>query len=111
MQKIVVTGGATLTGEVRISGAKNAVLPILCATLLADGPVDIGNVPHLHDVVTTIKLLRELGGGQKVGPILLGMAEPVHVLDNSATVRGVVNMTALCVVEAQDRAAAGAGRV
>ena len=61
MQKIVVTGGATLTGEVRISGAKNAVLPILCATLLADGPVDIGNVPHLHDVVTTIKLLRELG--------------------------------------------------
>ena len=61
MQKIVVTGGVPLQGEVRISGAKNAVLPILCATLLADGPVDIGNVPHLHDVVTTIKLLRELG--------------------------------------------------
>ena len=61
MQKIVVTGGMPLEGEVRISGAKNAVLPILCATLLADGPVDIGNVPHLHDVVTTIKLLRELG--------------------------------------------------
>lgn len=61
MQKIVVTGGLPLQGEVRISGAKNAVLPILCATLLADGPVDIGNVPHLHDVVTTIKLLRELG--------------------------------------------------
>jgi UDP-N-acetylglucosamine 1-carboxyvinyltransferase len=61
MQKIVVTGGAPLHGEVRISGAKNAVLPILCATLLGDGPVDIGNVPHLHDVVTTIKLLRELG--------------------------------------------------
>ena len=61
MQKIVVTGGVPLHGEVRISGAKNAVLPILCATLLGDGPVDIGNVPHLHDVVTTIKLLRELG--------------------------------------------------
>ena len=61
MQKIVVTGGVPLEGEVRISGAKNAVLPILCATLLGDGPVDIGNVPHLHDVVTTIKLLRELG--------------------------------------------------
>ena len=61
MQKIVVTGGVSLQGEVRISGAKNAVLPILCATLLADGPVDIGNVPYLHDVVTTIKLLRELG--------------------------------------------------
>jgi UDP-N-acetylglucosamine 1-carboxyvinyltransferase len=61
MQKIVVTGGVPLEGEVRISGAKNAVLPILCATLLADGIVEIGNVPHLHDVITTIKLLRELG--------------------------------------------------
>src|SRR5688572_9393727 len=63
MQKIVVEGGAVLNGEVQISGAKNAVLPILCATLLADGPVSISNVPHLHDVVTTAKLLAELGAG------------------------------------------------
>jgi len=63
MQKIVVSGGAPLHGEVAISGAKNAVLPILCATLLADAPVEILNVPHLHDVVTTIKLLGELGAG------------------------------------------------
>ena len=63
MDKIVVTGGPALQGEVRISGAKNAVLPILCATLLADGPVEIGNVPHLHDVLTTIKLLEGLGAG------------------------------------------------
>jgi UDP-N-acetylglucosamine 1-carboxyvinyltransferase len=63
MQKIVVTGGVPLRGEVAISGAKNAVLPILCATLLADAPVEILNVPHLHDVVTTIKLLGELGAG------------------------------------------------
>ena len=61
MQKIIVTGGNTLNGEVTISGAKNAVLPILCATLLADAPVEVLNVPHLHDVVTTIKLLGELG--------------------------------------------------
>ena len=61
MQKIVVTGGAPLHGEVRISGAKNAVLPILCAALLADEPVIIDNVPDLHDVKTTIKLLGELG--------------------------------------------------
>ena len=61
MQKIVVTGGNPLNGEVTISGAKNAVLPILCATLLADEPVEITNVPHLHDVVTTMKLLGELG--------------------------------------------------
>src|SRR5690606_17550938 len=61
MQKIVVSGGAPLRGEVAISGAKNAVLPILCATLLADAPVEIANVPHLHDVMTTLKLLGELG--------------------------------------------------
>src|SRR5690606_33662798 len=61
MDKIVVTGGIALDGEVRISGAKNAVLPILCATLLADGPVEVGNVPDLHDVRTTARLLRGLG--------------------------------------------------
>ena len=63
MQKILVTGGPSLTGEVRISGAKNAVLPILCATLLADGPVEVRNVPKLHDVLTTAKLLQQLGAG------------------------------------------------
>jgi UDP-N-acetylglucosamine 1-carboxyvinyltransferase len=63
MQKIVVQGGAPLRGEVRISGAKNAVLPILCAGLLADGPVLIRNVPNLHDVKTTLRLLAELGAG------------------------------------------------
>ena len=63
MQKLKVTGGARLTGEVRISGAKNAVLPILCATLLADAPVRITNVPRLHDVFTTAKLLAGLGAG------------------------------------------------
>ena len=61
MPKIIVSGGSPLNGEVTISGAKNAVLPILCATLLADEPVEITNVPHLHDVVTTLKLLGELG--------------------------------------------------
>jgi UDP-N-acetylglucosamine 1-carboxyvinyltransferase len=63
MQKIVVEGGVPLHGEVRISGAKNAVLPILCAALLADGPVTIRNVPQLHDVRTTRKVLAELGAG------------------------------------------------
>ena len=61
MQKIQIEGGAPLNGDVQISGAKNAVLPILCATLLADEPVEISNVPHLHDVVTTAKLLAGLG--------------------------------------------------
>ncbi len=63
MQKILVEGGARLRGDVRISGAKNAVLPILCASLLADAPVRITNVPRLHDVLTTAKLLAGLGAG------------------------------------------------
>ena len=61
MAKIVISGGAPLRGDVRVSGAKNAVLPILAATLLADGPVVIGNVPHLHDVTTTMELLGQIG--------------------------------------------------
>lgn len=61
MAKIVITGGQSLDGSVRISGAKNAVLPILAATLLSDEPVIIGNVPHLHDVTTTMELLGQMG--------------------------------------------------
>jgi len=61
MAKIIINGGETLHGEVQISGAKNAVLPILCATILADEPVTLSNVPHLHDVTTTISLLGALG--------------------------------------------------
>lgn len=61
MAKIVISGGEPLNGEVWISGAKNAVLPILAATLLADEPVTIGNVPHLHDVTTTMELLGQMG--------------------------------------------------
>ena len=61
MAKIVINGGKPLSGDVWISGAKNAVLPILAATLLADGPVTIGNVPHLHDVTTTMELLGQMG--------------------------------------------------
>jgi malate dehydrogenase (oxaloacetate-decarboxylating)(NADP+) len=75
------------------------------------GPANLLVMPTLDAAHIAFGLLRGLGGGQNVGPILLGMAAPVHVLDNSATVRGIVNMTALCAVEAQDRAAAGAGRV
>ncbi len=61
MDKLQIRGGAPLEGEVRISGAKNAALPILAATLLVDGPVTIGNVPHLQDVTTTNELLGRMG--------------------------------------------------
>jgi UDP-N-acetylglucosamine 1-carboxyvinyltransferase len=63
LDKLHITGGKPLEGEIRISGAKNATLPILAATLLADGPVTVGIVPHLHEVTTTIELLGRMGVG------------------------------------------------
>jgi len=56
-----MTGGIPLNGEIRISGAKNAALPILAATLLADSPITVGNIPHLQDVTTTMELLGQMG--------------------------------------------------
>jgi len=61
MDKLIINGGTPLNGEVRISGAKNAALPILAATLLADDPVTVCNVPHLHDITTTMELLGLMG--------------------------------------------------
>lgn len=61
MDKLEIIGGTTLVGEIAVSGAKNAALPILAATLLADRPIVLGNVPHLNDVTTTVKLLRRMG--------------------------------------------------
>ena len=61
MDKLIIKGGVPLKGEIRISGAKNAVLPIMAATLLADSPVTIRNIPHLHDVTTTMELLGGMG--------------------------------------------------
>ena len=61
MDKLAITGGRPLIGEVTISGAKNATLPILAATLLATEPVALGNVPHLRDVTTMIALLQRMG--------------------------------------------------
>jgi UDP-N-acetylglucosamine 1-carboxyvinyltransferase len=63
MDKLVITGGAPLDGEVRISGAKNAALPILASALLSEGVVRLSNVPHLQDVTTTIGLLGRMGVG------------------------------------------------
>ncbi len=61
MDKLLITGGIPLNGDVRISGAKNAALPILAATLLAEEPVIVGNIPHLHDITTTMELLGRMG--------------------------------------------------
>lgn len=61
MDKLSITGGRPLQGRLKVSGAKNAALPILAATLLTEEPVSIGNAPHLHDVTTMIELLGCLG--------------------------------------------------
>lgn len=61
MDKLFITGGKRLEGEIRISGAKNAALPIIMGCLLADDATTIGNVPHLHDITTTLDLLGRMG--------------------------------------------------
>jgi len=79
MNKLMINGGVTLQGDVRISGAKNAVLPILAATLLADGPATIENVPHLHDVTTTVELLGCMG-------VMVSIDEKLSVEVDSSTI-------------------------
>src|SRR6187549_3515197 len=61
MDLIRIRGGKELNGTIRVSGAKNAALPILCATLLSDGESLLRNVPKLRDIDTTAALLRFLG--------------------------------------------------
>ena len=61
MQKLVITGGVALEGEIKASGAKNAALPLLACALLTDEPMTFVNVPDLADVHTMLKLLEELG--------------------------------------------------
>ncbi len=61
MDKLIATGGGPLKGEIRISGAKNAALPVIIASLLTEEPLTISNIPHLHDITTTMELLGQLG--------------------------------------------------
>jgi len=80
MEKLLINGGNPLEGEVRISGAKNSVLPILAASLLCEDNLVIGNVPHLQDVTTTISLLTEMGAN-------LSIDERMNVSVNAASVK------------------------
>jgi UDP-N-acetylglucosamine 1-carboxyvinyltransferase len=66
VDRLKISGGGALSGQVRISGAKNAALPILAATLLGDRPTIVSNVPHLKDITTTIELLGRMGVGVTV---------------------------------------------
>jgi UDP-N-acetylglucosamine 1-carboxyvinyltransferase len=83
VDKLVIRGGQPLHGEIVISGAKNAALPIMAATLLATEPVTIANVPHLNDVTTMMELLGQLGAH-------LVVDEKMHVSVNANTVGDLV---------------------
>ncbi len=94
----MITGGNPLAGEVRISGAKNAALPILAATLLADEPVVIGNVPHLHDITTTMELLGRMGAHLVVDERMRIEVDPGTITDFSAPYELVKTMRASILV-------------
>jgi UDP-N-acetylglucosamine 1-carboxyvinyltransferase len=98
MDKLLVEGGRRLEGEIRVSGAKNAALPILAATLLADEPVQIGNVPHLRDVTTTIGLLGRMGVGVTVDERMWIEADPRSIRELVAPYELVKTMRASILV-------------
>src|SRR3990167_5469096 len=79
MDKLIITGGKPLRGTVRISGAKNAVLPILAATLMTDKKIIITNIPHLNDVTTMMTLLGRLG-------VEITMGDKMSIEVNAASV-------------------------
>lgn len=83
MDKLIITGGKPLKGEIRISGAKNAALPIIVSTLLSDDPVLVRNIPHLHDITTTMELLGRMG-------VSLTMDEKMDVEVNPSTINSYV---------------------
>ena len=98
MDRLQIRGGVPLDGEVRISGAKNATLPILAGALLADGPVSIGNVPHLNDVTTMIALLGRMGAGVTVDERMRIEVDPTTTRETFAPYELVKTMRAAILV-------------
>jgi UDP-N-acetylglucosamine 1-carboxyvinyltransferase len=98
LDKLQIRGGVPLDGEVRISGAKNATLPILAGALLADGPVSIGNVPHLQDVTTMIELLGRMGASVTVDERMRIEVDPRTVRETFAPYDLVKTMRAAILV-------------
>ncbi|HNI09159.1 MAG TPA: UDP-N-acetylglucosamine 1-carboxyvinyltransferase, partial [Thiobacillaceae bacterium] len=95
MDKLVITGGARLAGEVAISGAKNAALPILCASLLSREPLNLTNVPCLNDIGTMLKLLAQMGvkverDGENVSLDASGLNNPVAPYELVKTMRASI---------------------
>jgi UDP-N-acetylglucosamine 1-carboxyvinyltransferase len=98
LDKLQICGGVPLEGEVRISGAKNATLPILAGALLADGPVTIGNVPHLQDVTTMIELLGRMGASVTVDERMRIEVDPRTTRETFAPYELVKTMRAAILV-------------
>ncbi|MCC7199100.1 MAG: UDP-N-acetylglucosamine 1-carboxyvinyltransferase [Gammaproteobacteria bacterium] len=98
MDKLQIQGGTRLDGDVRISGAKNAALPIIAAGLLQEGPVTIGNVPHLKDVTTMISLLARMGVSVTVGEKMQVEVDPGPIHDFVAPYELVKTMRASILV-------------
>jgi len=98
MDKLIATGGGPLRGEVRISGAKNAALPVMIASLLTDEPLSIGNIPHLHDITTTMELLAQLGVKLQVDEKLTIEADASEVQSREAPYHLVRTMRASILV-------------
>ena len=96
MDKLIITGGTPLNGEVAISGAKNAALPILCASLLTAEPLHLANLPHLNDISTMLRLLAQMGVGVTLdGPAGLvldggGLNNPLAPYDLVKTMRASI---------------------
>jgi UDP-N-acetylglucosamine 1-carboxyvinyltransferase len=83
MDKLLIQSGEPLVGEIRISGAKNSALPIIASSLLAEGPMTIGNLPHLHDVTTMIELLGTMG-------VEVVMGERMSMEIHSSTIKDLI---------------------
>ena len=96
MDKLLIQGGKALSGEVAISGAKNAALPILCASLLSAEPLHLTNVPHLNDIATMLRLLAGMGVGvtmDGVDGLVLdggGLNNPVAAYEMVKTMRAAI---------------------
>jgi len=95
VDKLVIEGGTRLEGEVAISGAKNAALPILCAALLSAEPLLLSNVPELNDIGTMLKLLEQMGvkverQGHRVSLDASGLNNPVAPYDLVKTMRASI---------------------
>jgi UDP-N-acetylglucosamine 1-carboxyvinyltransferase len=98
LHKLAIVGGRPLAGDVRISGAKNACLPILAACLLADDEVTVGNVPHLRDITTTIELLGRMGVEVTVHEDMRVAVDPRPIREYSAPYDLVKTMRASILV-------------